>query len=311
MRVMIAKSLLAALVASAAVLSPLYGQEKKEVQVHRDLVYGEVAGAPLTLDLYLPKSETASPLIVWIHGGGWRAGSNKNPPLVKLTEQGFALASIRYRFTDTAIFPAQIHDCKGAIRWLRANAKRYGLDSTRIAVAGSSAGGHLALLVGTSAGVAALEGDTGGNLDYPSDVQAVIDYFGPSDFVLRGQTQPERAYTNQSGSFALLGGTEGERLAVETERFASPANYISKDDPPLLVFHGTADRTVLLDQSQHMVQRYKAAGLEAELVVLENAGHGGKAFYRGVHLAEATRFLVDHLRDPDSQLDPDLTSPTR
>lgn len=127
----------------------------------------------------------------------------------------------RYRFTKEAIFPAQIHDCKGAVRWLRANADRFGYNADWIAAAGSSAGGHLALLMGTSGGVTELEGNVGGNPNESSSVQAVIDYFGRSDFVLRGKTQPERAYTDKSGSFALLGGVAGEKLDPKTERFAS------------------------------------------------------------------------------------------
>jgi acetyl esterase/lipase len=246
------------------------------------------------LDLYLPTKDDQSkqpPLVVWIHGGGWRAGSKNKPPILKITQQGYALASISYRFSDKAIFPAQIHDCKAAIRWLRANAERFGYDSQSIAVAGSSAGGHLALLLGTSGDVAELEGAVGDNLNQSSRVQAVIDYFGPSDFVLRGKTQPERAYTNKSGSFAMLGGVAGNHLDLKTEQFASPAYYVSADDPPLLVFHGKIDKTVLLDQSQHIIQRYDSEGLGAKLVVLETAGHGGKQFFQDEHLSRAITFL--------------------
>ncbi|QEG38118.1 alpha/beta hydrolase [Roseimaritima ulvae] len=282
---------LSMLVAFALAIPPANGDETAAVQVHRDLVFAEVDGRALKLDLYLPTVQHAAPLVVWIHGGGWRGGSKNKLSILKITEQGYALASISYRFADTAVFPAQIHDCKAAVRWLRANADRFGYDAESIAVAGSSAGGHLALLMGTSGDVIELEGDVGGNLDQSSRVQAVIDYFGPSDFVLRGRTQPERAYTQKSGSFALLGGVAGQKLDPQTERFASPANYVSDDDPPLLVFHGKADKTVLLDQSQHIVRLYQAAGLVAELVVLESAGHGGKPFFQDERLEQAIRFL--------------------
>ncbi|MEZ6034982.1 MAG: alpha/beta hydrolase [Planctomycetaceae bacterium] len=164
------------------------------VRIERDLVYAEVDGQQLTLDLYLPEGQKRAPLVVWIHGGGWRGGTKHNPPLREITKDGFALASISYRFTNKAIFPAQIHDCKGAVRWLRTNADRFGYNPDWIAVAGSSAGGHLALLMGTSGGVTALEGNVGGNLDRSSAVQAVIDYFGPSDFVLREDSARPRLY---------------------------------------------------------------------------------------------------------------------
>ena len=272
-------------------MTPTRGGETPLIQVYRDLVFAEVDDRPLKLDLYLPAMHDEAPVVVWIHGGGWRGGSKNKPPILEITTAGYALASISYRFTDRAIFPAQIHDCKAAVRWLRANAGRFGYDEESIAVAGSSAGGHLALLMGTSGDVAELEGDVGGNLDQSSRVQAVIDYFGPSDFVLRGKTQPERAYTSKSGSFALLGGVAGRKLDSQTEQFASPAHYVSADDPPLLVFQGKVDKTVLLDQSQQIVRLYQAAGLSTDLVVLEAAGHGGKQFFQNEHIARVIRFL--------------------
>lgn len=284
--------LLTALIVSAGVAR---ADDTSAVKGKRDLVFAKVNDRELKLDLYLPSGVSNPPLVVWIHGGGWRRGSKNNVPIKKIAEHGFALASISYRFTDVAVFPAQIHDCKGAVRWLRANAKRFGYNADWIAVAGSSAGGHLALLLGTSGGVKDLEGSVGGNLELSSTVQAVIDYFGPSDFVLRGATQPGRAYTDKSGSFALLGGVKGQKLDPEIERFASPAHYVSDDDPPLLIFHGAKDQTVLIDQSHHMVRSYSAAGLSAELVTIPNAGHGGKSFFQGEHFEKAKHFLSSNV----------------
>ncbi|EGF28314.1 alpha/beta hydrolase [Rhodopirellula baltica] len=276
-------------------------EESSAVVKHQGLVYAEVSGAgnetrSLHLDLFVPTTSEPPPLVVWIHGGGWRNGSRRNPKLMEVTKNGYALASLSYRFSKEAIFPAQVHDCKAAIRWLRANSNRYGYNAEWIAVAGSSAGGHLALLLGTSSDVTELEGEVGGNLKQSSSVQAVIDYFGPSDFVLRGKTQPERAYTNQSGSYALLGGKDG-KVAASMERLASPATYVSSDDPPLLIFHGTADKTVLLDQSERMVELYDAVGLDVELITLEGAGHGGKRFFEGDSLQKAIHFLNAHRPD--------------
>lgn len=261
------------------------------VTISRDITFARVDDHALRLDLYVPEMAKSPPLVVWIHGGGWRAGSRKNPKLQQITRHGYALASISYRFTDTAIFPAQIHDCKAAVRWLRANADRFGYDAKWIGVAGSSAGGHLALLMGVSGNVEQLEGNVGGNLDQPSTVQAVIDYYGPSDFVLRGKTQPERAYTEKSGSFALLGGVKHGKVASEMESFASPTRYVSEDDPPLLIFHGDADKVVLLDQSQRISKLYKDAGLKIRLITLKGAGHGGKEFFTGSQLETARAFL--------------------
>lgn len=274
--------------------SSTQAEDSTSVDVIRDLVYAVVDGQQLKLDLHVPKTVDKPPLVVWIHGGGWRGGSRKNPKLIDVTKHEYALASISYRLTDKAIFPAQIHDCKAAIRWLRANAEQYGYNSDWTAVAGSSAGGHLALLVGVSGNVPELEGDLGDHLDRSSAVQAIIDYFGPSDFVLRGKTQPDRAYTEKSGSFALLGGLKTGNVAPEMERFGSPATYVSSDDPPLLVFHGDADRTVLLDQSRRIVTLYSESGLRARLVTLENAGHGGKQFFTGENFETAMAFLDNH-----------------
>ncbi len=264
------------------------------VTIKRDLIYAEVDDQPLKLDLYVPTTAEPPPLVVWIHGGGWRAGSRKSPRLIEVTKHGYAVASISYRFTDKAIFPAQIHDCKAAIRWLRAHARQFGYHSDWIAVAGSSAGGHLALLAGVSGQIRELEGNVGAHTDRSSNVQAIIDYFGPSDFVLRGKTQPERAYTEKSGSFALLGGVKTGKITPATERFASPATYVSEDDPPLLVFHGAKDRTVLFDQSQRIVELYSRAGLTAQLVTLEDGSHGGRQFFIGEPLATAIAFLDRH-----------------
>ena len=268
------------------------------VKKHKDLVFASVDDQELKLDLHIPETPKSPPLVVWIHGGGWRAGSKAKCPLVKLTQDGFAVASISYRFTDTAIFPAQIHDCKAAVRWLRANSKKYGYNAEWLAVAGSSAGGHLALLMGTSGGIAELEGDVGGNLDQSSTVQAIIDYFGPSDFVLRGKTQPERAYTTKSGSFALLGGLlngeDNTTLNPQMEKTASPVHYVDKDDPPLLIFHGDKDQTVLLDQSQRISDVYRRKGCSAKLVVIPGAGHGGKQFFTNDNLVLASTFLAGY-----------------
>ncbi|MDC0278989.1 alpha/beta hydrolase [bacterium] len=265
-----------------------------EVTVHRDLEFAKVDGHSLKLDLYLP-AEANAPLVVYIHGGGWKNGSKSSCHIDWLSEEGYAVASISYRLTDKAIFPAQIHDCKGAIRWLRANAKRFGYSIKRIAATGSSAGGHLSALIGTSGGVESLEGTVGGNLNQSSRVDAVVDFYGPTDFVLRSKTQPHRANEVGSVVYRLLGG--GADKKVELAKLASPVFHVTSDDPPFLVLHGNRDKTVLVDQSERIQAVYQAAGLSLSLRLLPEGGHGGKPFYQGESRSRVVAFLDQQLRD--------------
>lgn len=269
------------------------------VERHDDLSYAEVNGHKLPLNLFVPKNVKRPSLIVYIHGGSWRAGSYKSCPLMWLADEGFAVASIEYRFTNVAKFPAQIHDCKGAIRWFRANAEKYGYDATKIGVAGSSAGGHLAVLLATSGGVADLEGDVGGNLDQSSRVAAIVDYYGPTDFVLRGKTHHARANAPNSGTYHLLGGAAAED--DERARRASGVTYVSPDDPPLLILHGDKDKTVYMDQSESLRDAYVKAKLPVELIVVPGGGHGGEAFYTDEHRRRVSEFFAAHLRDPSAK----------
>lgn len=265
-------------------------------RVHRDIAFAEVDGNPLALDLYLPNPPTAqpSPLVVWIHGGGWRRGSKDNVLVHGLLKEGYALASISYRLTPEAIFPAQIHDCKAAIRWLRAHADEWGYNSDWIAVAGSSAGGHLALLLGLTSQMPSLEGRVGSHFDQSTQIQAIVDYYGPTDFVRYGKTQPARAYRKKSASFALLGGIQNGEVTRDMERFASPVTYVTDDAPPLLIFHGTNDRVVSIDQSHQITRKYDEVGLKSQLVILPEVGHGGKSFFTPQRLRTVVEFLQRH-----------------
>ena len=158
--------------------------ENVSAAIERDLPYKRIGGETLTLDLYRPEKISGPlPVIIWIHGGGWNRGRKERCPAVALVDDGFAVASVDYRLSSVAPFPAQIQDCKAAVRWLRANASTYHLDPDNVGVWGNSAGGHLAALLGTSGGVSELEGD-GDNMQYSSRVQAVCDVAGPVD--LRG-----------------------------------------------------------------------------------------------------------------------------
>lgn len=266
------------------------------MKTHRDLEFACVGHRKLLLDLYVPSLNPRPPLVVWIHGGGWRDGSKSKPPIRRIIEYGYALASISYRLTDEAIFPAQIHDCKAAIRWLRAHAVEYGYDASWIAAAGSSAGGHLALLLGTTASNNELEGTVGRHSDIPTDVHAIVDYYGPSDFILRAKTQADIVYTTQVGSFALLGGVDQGSVDPALEILASPSTHVTHNSPPLLAFHGTSDQRVLLDQSQRIVELFQNHGVPSELVTVKGAGHGGLDFFWGDNF-ERLRHFLDHSRN--------------
>lgn len=260
----------------------------------RDVVFASPDGHDLRLDLYLPEQAKNPPLVVFIHGGGWRNNSYKKCLTPWLTDYGFAVASVGYRLSDVAKFPAQVHDCKAAVRWLRAHADQYGYDAARIGAAGTSAGGHLALMLGVSGGEAALEGEVGGNTDQSSRVQAVVDYFGPSDFVLRSRNQPAKTEKPDSPVRLLLGVAASRNEALA--RQASPAFHVTDDDPPLLILHGEKDKTVHLDQSQRMVEEYRRAGLDATLLIVPGAGHGGAAHFTPTYRRQVAEFLRAHLQ---------------
>ncbi len=261
---------------------------------NKDLLVAKTPTRDLLLDLYLPDDVSKAPLVVFIHGGGWQAGSYKDCKLSWLTEHGFAVASVSYRLSDEATFPAQIHDCKAAIRFLRGNADRFGYDARRIAVAGTSAGGHLAALLGTSGGVAELEGDLGDHTDQSSRVQAVIDFYGATDFILRSQTQAQRANEPGSVVYKLLGG--GADVKTRLAKLAGAATHVTADDPPMLVLHGGKDKTVLLDQSERIAEVYREHDLDITLRVLPAAGHGGAEFMQGKNRQAIIDFLQQHLR---------------
>ena len=266
------------------------------VKAVRDLAYAHVGEKALLLDLYVPEegAEEALPVVVWVHGGGWRGGSKENARGAVLVGRGYAVASINYRLSQEAAFPAQIHDCKAAIRWLRAHAEEYDLDSDRIGVWGSSAGGHLVALLGTSGDVAALEGELG-NADYSSRVQAVCDWFGPADLIGMTSTNPSgRGATSRGGRGAvegLLGGSieEKRELAI----LASPVTHVSEDDPPFLIMHGDQDPVVPLSQSEVLQGALTDAGVESTLEVIKGAGHG---FGGGEHFETVGRFFDMHLK---------------
>lgn len=243
----------------------------KDLQMEWNVVYGSERPERQMLDLYVLKNrDKPMPLVVWIHGGAWLGGDKRPCPMTPLLYDGFAVASINYRFSNMAIFPAQIHDCKAAIRWLRANAAKYNIDPNHIGVAGASAGGHLAALLGTTNGNKELEGTVGDYPDASSDVQAVCDWFGPSDFF----TMPvdKQQFNGQDPVVLLLGSTLSEKK--ELAELASPFYQANKKTVSFLIMHGDRDTLVPVEQSKMLHEKLKAAGTDSTLLILEGQGHG-------------------------------------
>lgn len=266
------------------------------VAAHRDLAYVPGGHERQTLDLFLPDrpagGEGAEPLpvVIWVHGGGWRAGSKANcPPLrAGFVQSGYAVASVGYRLTDAAPFPAQIQDCRAAVRWLRAHADEYGLDPNRIGAWGGSAGGHLVALLGTAGDATAW--DVGEHKDQSARVQAVCPYYPPTDLpALFGGGRPRTA------EIALLGGSLEEKREL-AER-ASPLTHVTKDDPPFFLLHGEKDRLVPPDQSRTLHAALQRAGVASELKVFPDAAHATAEFHTAETHGAVRAFFDRHLRE--------------
>ena len=281
------------------------------VTVHRDLAYVENGHARQKLDLYLPeKSAGPLPVIVWVHGGGWATGSKEQCGAKRFAQQGYAVASIGYRLSGDAIFPAQIEDCKAAIRWLRAHAKDWRLDPAHFAAWGSSAGGHLVALLGTTGETKQF--DVGAHLDQSSAVQAVCDFYGPTDLLqmdahaLPGARMKHDAPESPESRF--LGGPVQQNQ--EKAARANPITYVSKAAPPFLIVHGSEDTTVSPHQSRLLYEALKSAGVRVRFHTLESAGHG--VGFGGPELeAMVSGFFERHLKGTVPVNDEPIASETR
>jgi len=272
----------------------------------KDIPYAGTENPKQMLDMLIPKepAKTPLPVIVFIHGGGFRAGSKESAlwKLRRFAESGeYACATINYRLSGESTWPAQIHDCKAAIRWIKANAKKYNLDPDKIGVWGSSAGGHLVAMLGTSAGVEAMDGKLGENTDLSSSVACVVDFYGPTDFpkMDKDALANSRMHHGVSGSpeSLLMGFTIDEN--PEGAAVASPITYITPDDPPILIVHGTADPTVPYPQSVRFHDALKKAGVDSTLISVTDGGHG-KGFGQDVN-GYVIRFFEDHLLGKKSE----------
>ena len=287
-----AEALVVAAIATAIWFPGAQGQA--DHRVLRNIEYANVDGVSLRLDLYLPKRPNAPvPLVLWVHGGAWRAGDKAPTRAPGTLGDAYAVASVNYRLSDEALFPAQIHDVKAAVRFLRGNADRFGLDPDRFGAWGSSAGGHLVALLGTSCGVPELEGDLGDHLDRSSCVQAVCDFFGPTDFSTLLEQRGEETRRPMPED-QLIGGSVEENVELATS--ASPAAYIDATDPPFLIMHGSDDPTVPVQQSIAFHEALLLAGIESTLVLIEGAAHG----FPPTEFGPVRPFFDQHLLDDSS-----------
>lgn len=241
------------------------------VVFERGVEFSNAENQHLQMNIARPKEGGGPfPAVLCIHGGGFRAGTREgyDRMCLALAQRGYVAATVTYRLAPTFQFPAAVHDCKAAVRWLRANATRYHLDPARIGAMGGSAGGHLALFLGVTEGVKAFEGE--GNTGVSSAVNCVVSYAGPSDFT--------KSYGKSVDAHEVLPLFFGGNL--ETRRrehvVGSPLYWVTPQAPPTLCIHGTKDEYVAHEQAGWMVDRLKAAGVEASLFSIEGAGHGFK-----------------------------------
>jgi acetyl esterase/lipase len=242
--------------------------------VYRDLPYVTNGHERQKLDLFVPKEGENLPLVIRIHGGAWLEGSKEGEWPNDYLRFGYAVARINYRLSQHAIFPAQIEDCKAAVRYLRANAQKYNIDPNRFGVWGQSAGGHLVALLGTTGDVN--EFNVGENLSVSSRVQAVADYFGPTDLLqMEAHKLPNTMQHNTADApeAKLIGGPVQDN--PEKTAKANPIVYITKDDTPFLIIHGDKDPLVPHHQSELLEEALKKAGVPVTFYTVKGGGHGG------------------------------------
>jgi acetyl esterase/lipase len=259
------------------------------------------------LDIYLPdEGEGPFPVILSIHGGAFKSGDKGDGQVIPMLEgikRGYAVVSINYRLSGEAIWPAQINDVKAAVRWVRANAKLYKLNPDKIASWGGSAGGHLASMVGTSGNIKELEDLSQGNADQSSRVQAVVDWFGPTDFLKMDEHAKESKVANpqihsvpESPESQLIG--KNLQDAPDIVKTANPETYISEDDPPFFIQHGLIDPLVPYPQSVNFAKKLEQALGKGKVTIelIPETGHGGPAFQTEQNLNKVFAFLDKYLK---------------
>jgi acetyl esterase/lipase len=273
-----------------------------DVHVSLDLEYASPDGVALRLDLYRPETTGPAPVVLYFHGGGWQVGDKAEGAkerLAGLARHGIAVASANYRFAEQATYPAQLHDAKAAVRWLRAHGAEHGLDTDRIGAWGASAGAYLASMLGLTAGQEGLDGEVGNDLDQESSVQAVVHWFGQSDLVVNSRRSwLEREILNPPFEGPLLGLSN---VSDDRERAweASPLRWVHPDAPPFLIAHGDRDRITPAGESRALHEALVRSGAESTYLLVGGAGHEGPEFDRPDHLALTAGFLGIHLRATD------------
>ncbi len=242
-----------------------------KVTTENDIVYSKAGGSELKLDLARPaEGDGPFPIVLVIHGGGWRGGNKKDlrPALVEFARRGFVAISPQYRFCPKETFPAQVHDVKAAVRWAKSHAKDYKADSGHVGAVGFSAGGHLSMMLGVTQPSDGLEGETASGTDAPdSTIQAVVNYFGPTDMAAADMPEVTRPLIKD-----FLGGSPAEKPKEAAE--ASPLTFVSKGDAPILTFQGTKDPLVPHTQATKLADKMSAVGIPGRVELLVGAGHG-------------------------------------
>ena len=276
------------------------------IRTLHDIPYADTPNTAQRLDLYLPgkpKSDKPLPVIVFIHGGGWQGGnkaSGRGSVLPYVTSGEYAGASVEYRLSGEAKWPAQIEDCKAAIRWIKAHARENGLDPEKIAVWGTSAGGHLVAMLGVSGDVKELEGTLGKHLDQTSRVTCVADYFGPTNLLTMGDFSSKIAHNDaKSPESQLIGGALPENK--DKARNASPATYVTGDDAPVFIAHGTTDPLVPYNQTETFAAALEKSHVPVYVQTIEEGGHGG---FEGPELNRRLKTFFDkYLRGMEAKVE--------
>ncbi len=263
------------------------------VDIVRDIEYRRIDHSTLHLDLYRPVGAIgALPAVVWIHGGGWFRGKKDDCPVAGFAKHGYVVVAVDYRVTREGAFPAPVYDCKTAVSWIRGHAAELGIDPERIGAWGSSAGGHLAAVLGTTNGDPRYE-DAALGTRPSSDVRCVCAFFPATDLIALASSTDPRYSRIRTAIPWLLGGPVREHL--ELARAASPAALASAHAAPFLLFHGTADEMIPLEQSQALDEALRHAGVESRLVVLKGAGHEDTIYARPEVEAAVVAFFDRHL----------------
>jgi acetyl esterase/lipase len=271
-------------------------QANAETDTTKNIVYAEVGNRKLLLDLYMPSGNSNPYLIIWVHGGAWHSGSKADPPIA-LVSSGYALASIDFRLSTEAPFPAQIHDIKAAVRFLRGNAKKYRYRADKIVIWGSSSGGHLVSLAGTTNNDPYYEGTEGNYLKESSAVQGIIDFYGPTNFLTILSQSTPHGINVRAPALAILLGKPVEQ-AEDLAKKASPVFQVDRTDPPILIVHGDQDIQVPVNQSLELMAAYKKLGLSYELEIVSGGQHGGDVYYKptGEGIRSIKKFLSEALK---------------